>query len=87
MVAGAKLMTDGSYTLLWSAGPDIPVGQYKVSVGPPSPKMPAFYDPGEVVPMNKEYPNIPQEYREHSTTDLTAEVKEGAQALNFNMTD
>ena len=51
----------------------IAVGKYKVTVIPPEPPAPEE----NVEPKIKEYPNIPEFYRNAETSDLTAEVTEG----------
>jgi predicted small lipoprotein YifL len=54
----------------------LPAGRYVVAVAPPPPEevggAPAADPP-------REYPNIPQKYRSDTTSDLTADVGDGAQ--------
>ncbi len=73
----AKLDSAGKFTI----EAPLALGKYTVTVLPPP--LPA---PEEgVEPEIKEYPNIPEKYRTESTTDLTAEVKEGDNHFPFDM--
>jgi len=60
------------------------IGTYTVFVTPPSPTEAPDSDPSEMAEP-KQYDNIPQGYREQTTSDLVAEVKEGDNTFTFKM--
>ena len=82
-MAGGTLGPDGSYTLLFAGGPQVPVGTYKVTVNPPA----RSHEPGQAPPPLKEYPNIPAKYRDRATSDLEAQITEDTLVFNFDLTE
>lgn len=79
----ASLGPDGSYTILSADGVGLPVGSYKVAIQPPRLEHPL--GPINEPPKPRIFPNIPDRYRDVSTSGLTADVKSGGAPLNFNM--
>jgi hypothetical protein len=75
--AVGDLQSDGTYTLKWQGRSSIPIGDYKVYIEPPRP--PAAT--GDDAPATISHPSIPDKYQLSSTTDLTASVKEGENAI------
>jgi hypothetical protein len=81
--AEAKLGQDGTYQVETPEG-GLPVGTYAVSISPPiyldssDPKTPP-------VMVEKKVANIPEKYRSHYSSGLTAMVKEGSNEVNFEM--
>jgi hypothetical protein len=76
----ALLKQDGRYAL---KNP-LPVGDYQVMVAPLIVRQ--RVDPkGPVVGEEKSAPDIPVKYRTIGSTDLRAKVKEGKNALDFDM--
>lgn len=89
---GGLLQEDGSYELLNVAGGAIPVGAYKVAIRPVPPKLPN----GDMEAMEErmknsspwpKIPNIPAKYRNVQTSGFSAEVKEGDNTFDFEMTE
>jgi hypothetical protein len=75
--AVGDIQADGTYTLKWQGRSSIPVGEYKVYVEPPRPAGAATDD----APVTISHPSIPDKYQLSSTSDLTATVKEGENAI------
>lgn len=73
--AGGDLTEDGSFTL---DGP-IPAGSYSVFISLPSEFTPAQAQ------SNTGLSQVPKKYRGSSTTDLTADVKEGESSHDFDL--
>lgn len=61
----------------------VPTGIYKVFVTPPAEPAPESAT-GEFAEQ-REFGNIPEKYRSELSTDLTAEVKEGENAFEFDL--
>lgn len=77
----AQLKPEGTYEVRMGKGAGLPSGTYSVCVCPP-PLMPkGVFDPATV----KQYPNIPQKYREASTSGLTLTVQEGENLFDVAM--
>jgi len=68
---GAKVDAQGEFTI-----PEIPLGEYKVTVS----QMPS--SSAKNPPFDK---RIPKEYRNRKTTDLKVEIKEGENLQDFKM--
>jgi hypothetical protein len=77
----ADLKPDGSYAVRMAKGPGLPVGVYLVCVCPPPIQPKGVFDVSKI----KEYPNIPQKYRNPPTSGLTLSVKCGANPLDIDM--
>lgn len=81
--AEAKLGTDGTYAVETPDG-GLPVGTYAVSITPPlylddsDPKTPPSW-------VEKKVANIPQKYRSHYKSGLTATVQEGDNDVPFDL--
>lgn len=60
---------------------DVPLASYKVTVTPPLPAPPV---PGEK-PADTDPADIPAKYRTPTTSDLTAEIQAGDNALTFEL--
>jgi len=76
--SSAELGTDGTYSM------EIANGNYKVTVTPPWVEV----DMGPDSPPQEDYKevdNIPQQYRQTTTTDLTATVTEAGQTIDFDL--
>jgi len=84
-IAHATIGSDGKFQL----SPGTPVGNYKVTVTPPQTEVQEI-DPVAVEtaepPPEKKYPNLPEKYRQTSTSGLTLEIKEGENTLEIKMT-
>ena len=79
----AELQPDGSYEMTMIKLGGLPVGTYRVCVRPPDPLLPPIGS--NAPPKVKEYPNIPQRYREYETSGLTVTVKQGKNSLDIAM--
>lgn len=64
--------SDGSYT-----AENVGAGPNTVAVTPPPPPPFEGVEDGKTPPPPKEYPNLPEKYRQASTSGLTLDVKEG----------
>lgn len=60
---------------------DVVLGNYSVAVAPPE-----LATPDNPAP-EKEYPNLPQKYRDISKSPLKAEVKAGSNEFTFDLKD
>lgn len=76
MGAYGQLDASGTVTLA-----DVEVANYTVVVTPPPPPDPVPGSPATV----KDYPNIPQIYREQKTSPLKAEVKPTSNEFKFEL--
>lgn len=83
--ANADISSDGSYTVRTSDG-GLPVGEYRVSVLPPTVTTPdtAESPGGEML---KKVDNIPAKYRSPETSELTISVVKGSQTFDISMTE
>jgi hypothetical protein len=79
----APLKPDGSYEILTAKGAGLPLATYGVCVTPPPP--PPIDIEAKERPTIKQYPNIPQKYRNDQTSGLTLTVKEGTNQLDIDM--
>jgi hypothetical protein len=70
---------DGTYKL--SAQP----AKYSVVVNPPPPPPNPNAEAGGKPPAEKEYPNIPEKFRQATTSGLTTEVREGPGKFDIAM--
>ena len=77
----ADLQPDGGYEVITAEGAGLPVGAYQVCVHPPlsNPGIPSD------APKNRQYPNIPQQYRACETSGLTLTVNEGKNQFDIAM--
>jgi hypothetical protein len=80
--AEAEIKPDGTYVVKKG----VVVGGYLVVITPPMHLVDT--DPGKSppAPVEKPAPNIPPKYRQQGTTILKAEVIEGKNVFNFDMT-
>jgi hypothetical protein len=78
----AKIGADGKYVVERAQGFGLPPGNYKVAIQPPLFVAPVSAGPP---PPAKEYPNIPEKYRNPESSGLTATIKDGENELNFDM--
>jgi len=78
----AQINSDGTYAIKNR----VVVGEYLVVITPPM--IIVDTDPGKSppAPVEKPAPNIPQKYRQQGSTTLKAEVKEGNNTFEFDMT-
>jgi hypothetical protein len=78
----AILKSDGSYEIVMADGKGLPEGTYAVAVLPPMAKAPL----GPMVPMKQQScPNIPNKYRDPSTSGLTFVVKPSNNTFDIDM--
>jgi len=63
---------DGTYTLLYSGGKNVPIGQYKIEVK--AKQIEVIPTPGSPAPVVKESP-VPAKYGAIATSELKAEIK------------
>ena len=89
-VATGVVEEGGAYRLRTPEGEGVPVGEYKVFLGPPSP---APIDPaaaraaklaGKTDPEPPAW-NVPEKYRQAATSGWSASVKEGDNTFDFAM--
>ena len=64
-------------------GAGLPPGTYQVSISPPVEDLPL--GPVQASPQPKEYPNIPERYRDPQTSGLTLRVRAEANRLDVDM--
>ena len=85
----AKLKSDGNYEIITAKGAGLPIGTYRIAVRPPSPRpapLPTSVAAAKSEPEEtKQYPNIPQKYRDPKTSGLTLTVKEGENSFDIAM--
>jgi hypothetical protein len=78
----AILKSDGSYEIVMASGKGMPEGTYAVAVLPPMAKSSL----GPMVSVKPQsYPNIPDKYRNPSTSGLTFVVKSGNNTFDVDM--
>jgi len=77
--ASAPLDAQGQFTI----GERLPAGTYGVAVVPPPEPPPQDENPASAPPVTS---NIPQKYRDHQTSGITVEIKEGKNELEIQMT-
>jgi hypothetical protein len=78
----AALDKEGRYEIIMAKGAGLPLGAYKVCVTPP----PEFYPIGQPAPPKpKQYPNIPEKYRNYQTSGLTVTVQDGENPFDIDM--
>ena len=71
----ASLKLDGAYEVVMAKGKGLPEGTYQVAIMPPRAELPL--GPMRPMPKPRSYPNIPEKYRDPSTSGLTFAVKAG----------
>jgi hypothetical protein len=76
-----ELKPEGSYEVRMAKGVGLPIGTYSVCVCPPPLVPKGVFDPMTVEP----YSNIPEKYRDASTSGLTLTVKEGENPFDIAM--
>lgn len=97
VLSGNEMVTEGEVVLSSSEtglggggalGPNgkvrissVPVGEYTVTVAPP---MPDMTDPNPTV---KEYPKLPEQFRDETTSGLKVTVKQGINSFSFDLQD
>ena len=69
-----QIGADGKYSIAWRGTDQVPVGQYGISIYPPS--------SGDSTTSN---PNFPEKYYDATTSGLTGEVKEGPNTIDLDM--
>jgi hypothetical protein len=78
----ATLQADGAYSVHMAKGNGLPEGTYAVAVVPPRVNSPV----GTMTPPPlPEYPDIPEKYRQPSTSGLTLTVKPGGNPFDIDM--
>jgi hypothetical protein len=68
---------EGRFVFQVAQGYGLPPGNYAVAIRPPRPSKPSLEYVAPKMDANKEYPNIPKQYREPKTSGLAAVVKAG----------
>lgn len=83
----ADLGSGGTFTVRGAEGAGLRVGSYVVRISPP-PQDFGDGDPNKPAPTiaPKEFPNIPEKYRDSKTSGLKADVKAGPNEFKFEMT-
>jgi hypothetical protein len=82
----AKLESDGSYEIITAKGVGVSVGTYRVCVCPPLPALPPMSAGNPpTTTETKQYPNIPQKYRNPATSGLNLTVKQGENPFDIAM--
>ncbi len=95
IAATGTVSAGGEYTLQMRGGPDILVGEYKVSVTPPPSAQPKMSDEEAMkasmegtLPEAKEVTAFPKKYTVPETSGLTVSVKAGENSgVNFDLKD
>jgi hypothetical protein len=78
----AILKSDGSYEIVMAEGKGLPEGTYAVAVLPPMVKAPL----GPMTPVKQpSYPNIPNKYRNPSTSGLSFVVTNNENRFDVDM--
>lgn len=78
-----EVKPDGTYDIITAKGAGLPLGVYQVRVRPPLQPLPSGIV--QTAPKPKQYPNIPEKYREYQTSGLTLTVNEGQNQLDIDM--
>lgn len=80
----APLREDGTFEVEMANGFGLPLGKYAVAISPPYQDHPI----GAITeaPKADEHANIPQRYREPTTSPVVLEVKSGANVCDVEMT-
>jgi len=95
--ATAAIADDGTYSLMMSGMPAIPVGAYKISISPPASKEVSSSDidaykammaksSGMMKPSQEKLP-FPKKYLSPEESGLTYTVKEGANTFDIEIKD
>lgn len=79
----APVKADGTYEVVIAGGEGLPVGNYQVWVTPPPHSIPM--EQFKTPPPPKQYPNIPQKFREPETSGLTLQVVNGQNNYDIAM--
>lgn len=77
--------SNGAFALSYGGGRAIPVGKFKVRVAPKETPAPPAAAGGAATPQKEEPSPIPKKYRNFETSELTADVKDGVNELNFDL--
>jgi hypothetical protein len=78
----AELGYDGVYSVRMAKGVGLPEGTYSVCVVPPRAKLPLG---AMTPPPPPKFPDIPEKYRDASTSGLSLTVKPGNNRFDINM--
>ncbi len=79
----SPLQPDGSFVVTSYQGRNLPAGTYRLAVRPP---LPGGQSLSEITqPAKRDYPNIPEKYRDPKTSGLTAEVRAGVNEIVIDM--
>lgn len=79
----ARLTAEGAYTIIGAQGKGLPEGDYEVAVMPP--EVPLPMGPVNQLPPPPECKDIPKNYRQPSTSKLTARVTANAGSFDFDL--
>lgn len=78
----ANLQSDGTYSVRMARGAGLPKGTYKVAIMPPQASAPVGT---MTLPPPPSCPDIPEKYRNPSTSGLTLTVKAGGSPFDIDM--
>lgn len=78
----ANLQSDGTYNVRMARGAGLPEGTYKAAIVPPQASAPVGT---MTLPPPPSCPDIPEKYRNPSTSGLTLTVKPGGSPFNIDM--
>ena len=87
--AAGEVNSSGAFSLYFKGGTAIPTGKYKIGIMPPAVEetpqqaMERMESGGK----EKEFPEVPQKYRDAETSGETFEVKEGENTYELDMKD
>ncbi len=90
-VAAGKLDAAGEYHLLFGGGPEVPAGDYVITITPPEAHVPIaseLVSAGGQVPVvngQRAFPNIPAKYRSFNTSGLTKTIDEGENSCEISL--
>ena len=78
----SQLQPDGSFVVASHQGRNLPAGTYRFAVRPP---LPGGQSLSELTQAKRDYPNIPEKYRDPKTSGLTADVHAGVNEIVIDM--
>jgi hypothetical protein len=81
----AELHPDGTYEVVRAHGPGLPTGTYQVAIMPPRLGRSKASAVEDIPKPPKQYPEIPEKYRDPSTSKLTLTVQPGKNSFDIEM--
>ncbi|MDB5340923.1 MAG: hypothetical protein JWN70_6542 [Planctomycetaceae bacterium] len=91
IVAAGTLDASGEYHLMFAGGPEVPAGDYVITITPPETHVPIASElvsvGGQVPVVNgqRSFPNIPAKYRSFNTSGLKKTIDEGENSCDLTL--